>query len=656
MYRPPFVYGVVVLLSVAACSSSGGGDDGVDTALVDDVVADTAPDDTAATSASGPLAACDGPAKIYVETEVGEREVVDWRGGDALLRGYASCDGDVDRFRIVATCGGSLTARLTWTNADSQLAVTLRADEVDGGTLSDGPATVTLPLAVLDDVDESGDYALDVDVSCVSGEATTWQLDLDTASTGVLPKAANGWPEDLLPGGWTSCEDGRFPYVGPVRDQYGHDDVTAGQFYGDMTVYAISAVWCDPCQQAAAEARELHDRLEAKGSEWGFTLVELLIEDAQGGRSFGPEAPAWAEAFDLIDPVLVGDGVNVAFEACIDSSAIPLLITVDPLGKIRRIVQGAPTLANLEFTLENDWRLFRYEHPEWVSPRCAGVAGAERLCPCDDLAGRGDADGDAVGDACDVCAAGSDRPDYDGDGVPNACDDSPGEFPFKYRPNDGVAITFSAFSPGDGTLSHTPVSFPEVPAGPPSISVMRIQDGDLIRCGEARHFPEGSAAIPDPDDDVLAGWTVPAGGDLSPSFRSCAGLLDPEVWGPDPDAVFARFPEGVALFDRCPLSDCDGRDDPVFESLPLKDCGSDEGCAGYVVGASIWFDGRFLRSPEGAVPGVAWARPANGTVIDPESLLESSEIRANLPAGLYTMVMFIPMTELAAFLAASPGP
>lgn len=174
MNRPPLVYGFAVLFTAAACSSSGGTGGGVDTALSGDAASDAASGDTEAPNASGPLAPCDGLAKIYVETGVGEREVVDWRGGDTVLRGYARCDGDVDGFRLVATCGGSLTARLTWANADSELALTLRADEVDGGTLSAGPATVTLPLVVLDDADRSGDYALDVDVSCVSGEATTW--------------------------------------------------------------------------------------------------------------------------------------------------------------------------------------------------------------------------------------------------------------------------------------------------------------------------------------------------------------------------------------------------------------------------------------------------------------------------------------------------
>jgi|GEM_PF-3311781 len=31
-------------------------------------------------------------------------------------------------------------------------------------------------MAALDDANGSGDYALDADISCVSGEATTWQL------------------------------------------------------------------------------------------------------------------------------------------------------------------------------------------------------------------------------------------------------------------------------------------------------------------------------------------------------------------------------------------------------------------------------------------------------------------------------------------------
>ncbi|TNF26473.1 MAG: hypothetical protein EP329_21215 [Deltaproteobacteria bacterium] len=644
MYRSPFAYGLVVLLNVAACSSSGGAEDGADTVLVDDVVADTAsdtaPDDTAATSASGPLAACDGPAKIYVETEVGERELVDWRGGDTVLRGYATCDGDVDRFRLVATCGGSLTARLTWANADSQLAVTLRADEVDGGTLSDGPATVTLPLAVLDDADESGDYALDLDVSCVSGEATPWQLDLDTASTERLPKAANGWPEDLLPGGWNSCEDGRFPYFGPVRDQYGHADVTAGQFYGDMTVYAVSGAWCTPCQEAAAEARELHDRLEAKGADWGFTLVELLIEDANGRPSFGPEAPAWAEAFDLTEPVLVGaslHGINQA--SCIDATGIPTIVVVDPLGKIRRVIQGAATLANLEFTLENDWRLFRYEHPEWVSPRCAGVAGAERLCPCDDVDGHGDADGDFVSDACDVCAAGDDREDHDGDGVPNACDDSPGESPIpQHREFEFIQARFL------GTLDEAGAI-----VGSASIGLSFYDTSRIKLCGVTRTVTEATRLPDEAGDDVMLGLKLPAtdldfGGSLS-----CYGLLDPELWGSGLSADLGRLPSGFTFDDRCPVDGCAGQDDPVFAFVE-ENLGCDEDwsvCAGRLLGASVWTerDG-VLRGPGGASYGIVRAfelDDAGAPKLD--TPIDAATLRAGLPAAYYVIDVFVPGSE-----------
>lgn len=632
-------------LVLVACSADGAGDDASDTAADATSEPDTSPPATPV-----PLAACDGAASIYVERGSGERELVDWRGGDVILRGYAACDGDVDRFRVVSTCGGELTARLTWTDGATQLGLTLRADEVDGGTLSEGPVTVTLPLAEMADADASGDFALDVDIACVSGAATTWALDLDTASTAALQKEANGWPLDLLPDDWESCVDDRFPDFGELRDQYGNRDVTLGQFYGDMTVVAVSGVWCGPCLDAAAEAQELHDVIEAKSDEWGFTLLEVLVEDGSGKATFGPEAPAWAEDFGLLGPVLVGPGAQVTLQGCVASNAVPSVVILDPMLRVRQALTGAASIQNIGSHVEIAYNAFRLEHPEWVSPRCVGVGAAERVCPCDDIATWGDSDGDGISDTCDVCATDNDRNDYDGDGVPNACDDTPGESPIpQYREVGEVRITFEGVRNATGGLESAGGDAPSLTFG------LYDELGGRL-CGVSRKLPSGATAMTDLDDSVLMGWRLPTTNLDFAGALSCWGPLDPGVWGSPVGDAFEEIPTAVTFDDRCPVAGCEGRDDPVFGLAPQAyGCaGSASACAGQVVGASVWTDsqGR-LSGPGGASYGVVRMFPVGANnAPDLSRPLDSATIRSELPEKVYFKAdIFVPGSEVGGLLS-----
>lgn len=376
---------------------------------------------------SGPLAVCDGPAMIFASTETGDaRELIAWKGGDVLIRGFCGANGDVDRFRIRATRGGPINANLVWKKASAELTLTITAAEVDGGTLLEPPDVGFkyghMELAELADADGSGDYDLDIDVSCVSGPKTAWTVLLDTASTRQVEPAANGWPEDLRPAGDWTCADGNFPNLPDFFDQHGHTDITVGQYYGDMVLVVFSALWCGPCQLAASEAEKFHRDVESLSDEWGFSVMELLIDGPNPGydATVG-HAIQWAEAFDLATPVLTGPGVHTN-DACLASNSIPTFAILDPHLKLRRLEKGY-SASFLWAAVRDEFNAFRAENPEWVSPRCAGTEGAELLCPCMELLpDEPDADGDHISDACDRCPKGNDRDDFNLNGIPDACE------------------------------------------------------------------------------------------------------------------------------------------------------------------------------------------------------------------------------------------
>jgi len=72
---------------------------------------------------------------------------------------------------------------------------------------------------------------------------------------------------------------------------------------GDVVLLDLSAMWCAPCQSAAATAQATQDDYASKG----FHYVTILVVDTQNNTMDASEATQWADTFGITSaPVLQG--------------------------------------------------------------------------------------------------------------------------------------------------------------------------------------------------------------------------------------------------------------------------------------------------------------------------------------------------------------
>lgn len=83
-------------------------------------------------------------------------------------------------------------------------------------------------------------------------------------------------------------------------DQNG-DIVSLWQFWGDVVLVTVSAVWCGPCHDLAVTAEEVLEDLAPRG----VTLLTILEEDGGGLSPELEDAVAWSDSFGAASPVMV---------------------------------------------------------------------------------------------------------------------------------------------------------------------------------------------------------------------------------------------------------------------------------------------------------------------------------------------------------------
>jgi hypothetical protein len=147
----------------------------------------------------------------------------------------------------------------------------------------------------------------------------------------------NDWPSSAPPDALVGAgfEVGQTVPDVRVRDQ--HDDETAlWQFYGEIVVVTVGAVWCLPCQALAEDA----DAVLADFEGQGVVLVTVLEEDAGGLTPELSDAVGWAE--------LYGDGHPILFDeehlfAPAVSGEYPVVLGLDRELRVGVVLGGATT-------------------------------------------------------------------------------------------------------------------------------------------------------------------------------------------------------------------------------------------------------------------------------------------------------------------------
>ena len=117
-----------------------------------------------------------------------------------------------------------------------------------------------------------------------------------------------------------------------LSDQHG-EEVDLYSFCGRHVMLAIGAEWCSPCSQLAAEAQDIQD-------SYDITVIEVLIEDRNGGSPGQPALSRWAEDHGLETVPVLGDGDYEVFSVFERDYAIPTIVHIGPDGTVLSVDEG----------------------------------------------------------------------------------------------------------------------------------------------------------------------------------------------------------------------------------------------------------------------------------------------------------------------------
>lgn len=247
--------------------------------------------------------------------------------GDGVVNGSDECDGEQFASRTCQSEGwedGALTC-----TSDCKIvadACVFLDEDFDQLSIYDEETYGTDPL----NPDSDGDGVLD------GAEVQGASDPLDIYS---WPQGVGAWPNRIavaeaelagMPTGWGTI--GTLIKNQPWTDQFGQY-VQLHQFYGYVTVLSLGAVWCGPCNQAAATSQALFDEHRAAG----VVFLEALSDgNVQGVAATQQDIEGWATTYGLQFPVMRADF------SLINATSIPTFYIMDRQMIVRDVIQGFP--------------------------------------------------------------------------------------------------------------------------------------------------------------------------------------------------------------------------------------------------------------------------------------------------------------------------
>lgn len=145
---------------------------------------------------------------------------------------------------------------------------------------------------------------------------------------------AVGCKEEIVgPGG--SVGTGELAIDFSLPNQFG-GTTTMSDYRGQVILLTLSALWCVPCREQAAEAEELYQRLRGQG----FITLEVLVDDETigGDRASVEDAREWADEYGITFPVMADTQGTV--DQIYGMGALPVSVVIDRGFVVRNIFIG----------------------------------------------------------------------------------------------------------------------------------------------------------------------------------------------------------------------------------------------------------------------------------------------------------------------------